>query len=68
MKRSNNILAGFNMPSQAGVTLIEIVIVMGILALAIIPIYNNIFGTRIQVSKANLLTSQCTCVAKKLKK
>lgn len=52
MKRSNNILAGFNMPSQAGVTLIEIVIVMGILALAIIPIYNNIFGTRIQVSKA----------------
>ena len=37
---------------QAGVTLIEIVIVMGILALAIIPIYNNIFGTRIQVSKA----------------
>lgn len=37
---------------QAGVTLIEIVVVMGILALAIIPIYNNIFGTRIQVSKA----------------
>ena len=37
---------------QAGVTLIEIVVVMGIMALAIIPIYNNIFGTRIQVSKA----------------
>ena len=37
---------------RAGITLIEIVVVMGILALAIIPIYNNIFGTRIQVSKA----------------
>ena len=37
---------------QAGVTLLEIVVVMGILALAIIPIYNNIFGTRIQVTKA----------------
>ena len=38
--------------TQAGITLIEIVIVMGILALAVIPIYNNIFGTRLQVTKS----------------
>lgn len=39
-------------PKLAGITLIEVVIVMGILALAIIPIYNNIFGTRLQVTKS----------------
>ena len=38
--------------TQAGITLIEVVIVMGILALAVIPIYNNIFGTRLQVTKS----------------
>ena len=52
MKRITHRKTSFKLSSQAGVTLIEIVIVMGILALAIIPIYNNIFGTRIQVSKA----------------
>ena len=35
-----------------GLTLIEIVIVMGILALAIIPIYQNIIQTRVNVTKA----------------
>ena len=35
-----------------GFTLIEIVIVMGILALAIIPIYQNIIQTRVTVTKA----------------
>lgn len=40
------------MRAQAGITLIEVVIVMGILALAVIPIYNNIFGTRLQVTKS----------------
>lgn len=38
--------------TQAGITLIEVVIVMGILTLAVIPIYNNIFGTRLQVTKS----------------
>lgn len=35
-----------------GLTLIEVVIVMGILALAIIPIYQNIIQTRVNVTKA----------------
>ena len=52
MKRITHRKTSLKSSLQAGITLIEIVIVMGILALAIIPIYNNIFGTRIQVSKA----------------
>lgn len=35
-----------------GITMLEVVIVMGILALAIIPIYQNIFSTRINVTRA----------------
>ena len=44
MKRITHRKTGSKSTLQAGITLIEVVIVMGILALAIIPIYNNIFG------------------------
>ena len=41
-----------NISSRRGLTLIEVVIVMGILALAIIPIYQNIVQTRVNVTRS----------------
>jgi type II secretory pathway pseudopilin PulG len=37
---------------QAGITMIEVVIVMGILALAMLPIYQRIVASRVTVTKA----------------